>query len=402
MIPKPNSIFGRFLKLVDYGHAGVLVQFMENHMGMSKALAEDAISEDHKPGAGRYIPEAVRVRLKDWVASLPDLTPDGPTISNGDLLVMLDRYVASIDPKTLVPESPVRVKGVTVREDDGRYRGLPRRPITTSLSIPTAMREQMRKWMVVADVPASQGDSFNRREPTRKGFPEDYYLNHYRHLVSSWGRIPPLNEALNFGDMTVKKVPFDPDQEILSPRRTAKELGAYTPAEVDKLVAPYIDEERYGVPMSEYIKNWPVSVKPPLVSDEEQDASTSDGLTAFFALSGLKDVVALEDTVYLHGALPMRMTPLKLVFVEPDGRHVPIAVNPKPAFQEPVETATAGEDPRIVRDAAGEVIGVRGPFSEAELDAIFKGVDELRAAQKEADATGNAAANIASAFGYPK
>ena len=76
------------------------------------------------------------------------------------------------------------------------------------------------------------------------------------------------------------------------------------------------------------------------------------------------------------------------------------AVLPKP---DPIAT---GKDPRTIVDPqSGEVIGVRGSFTQEEVDFIFNALDERHKRlkqEREADPQYQANANVAAAFGYKK
>lgn len=76
------------------------------------------------------------------------------------------------------------------------------------------------------------------------------------------------------------------------------------------------------------------------------------------------------------------------------------AALPKP------DPITTDKDPRTIVDhRSGEVVGVRGSFTQEEVDFIFNALDERHKRlkqEREADPQYQANANVAAAFGYKK
>ncbi|MDR3392413.1 MAG: hypothetical protein P4L77_11850 [Sulfuriferula sp.] len=440
MVPHPESVLGKFLKVVETGRRASVLAFMMEHFNMSRDLAMDAIVMDNQPLLNHttFIPSSVQERLRAWVESLE--RPMQVAMTPEELVAHINNYIQTINKTKPVPgpfmlgldmavgeptpelesgmdnasaialQIPLRVykwydalpgeakmllsdlkqgpdgKIMTMGEriTEAYYRRTGKSEYT--LKRATEMLATAKK-MIRESSPFTTGNTSDLVELHRKvcaSRPEDYKLDEI------------LQEDLGPGKLSFKRAkPTELGGDLFAGWIT--QLPPHMVEGSDERLGENRHQSRTDVLAEVNVEYWSKDGRVSMSNDHKTSHSVGN-LVTYFEKSGLKDVVVLDDTVYLYGTVSSDEIKAKAVYVNPEGKHEQMTVHP----HWPLGTKAPTDDPRIVRDKEGVIVGVKGPFSDAEVAEIFKRYDEIRAVERANDTLGNSTSNITSAFGYPK
>ena len=474
MIPHPDSLLGKFLKVVETGRRASVLVFMMEHFNMSQELAMDAMTVDTHPAMDQseYLPTSVKDRLKTWAEALE--RPIQVALTKEELTAHIDKYIESIDMfKPLMypymlgvdmavgepsPELESRMDNVGAialqiplrvykwydalpQEAKSLLADLKQKPdgriMTMGERIMQAYCRRTGKSEMILKRAAKMIDQGKEMIRTSASFEPDEArmvrdpLKLYQLLGKSEGSDYKLDEVLQSdigpgklsfnrakptakgGDIMpfwVTQLPPHMLEGVQGPPERKRQVSfEYT---FDGWFADHVRPHLVEGPMDERLGESrhqdPARLTPDMMTlidpqwnVEKKDVSSPSDIShlpGYLEKAGLRDVVVLDDTVYLQGSVPVGEMKVKVIYTTPEGERAQLTAHPA----SPLNVNAPSEDPRIIRDADGTIVGVKGPFTDAEVAEIFKWFDESRAAAKANDTLGNSTSNITSAFGYPK
>ena len=474
MVPHPDSLLGKFLKVVEQGRRASVLAFMMEHFHMSQDLAMDAIVMDNQPLLNHtsFIPSSVQERLRAWVESLE--RPMQVAMTPEELVSHIDNYIQTIDKTKPVPgpfmlgldmavgeptpeledrmdnvgaialQIPVRVykwydalpqeakslladlkqkpDGGIMTMGERIMRAYGRRTGKSEMMLKRAAKMiDQGKEMIRTSASFEPDEARMVRDPMKlyqllgRSEDTDYKLDDV--LQSdigpgklSFNRAKPTAKGGDIMPFWVTQLPPHMLEGVQGPPERKRQVSFETTFDgwFADHVRPHLVEGPVDERLGESRHQDPTRLTPDMMSlidpqwnvEKKDMSSPSDisHLPEYLEKAGLRDVVVLDDTVYLQGSVPVGEMKVKVVYTTPEGGRAQMTVRP----QWPLGTKAPSDDPRIVRDADGVIVGVKGPFSDAEVAEILKRFDESQAAAKANDTLGNSTSNITSAFGYPK